>query len=281
MITVKNKSGVHRVPCGKCAFCLVAKRSAWMFRIHHEMRNQDKPGWFLTLTYDEKHVPRVRRPTKEDPEGKVVRLSLRFRDVQLFLKRLRKEKFYAKYICVGEYGPETLRPHYHIIVWTDATVEAMERAWFYGRIHYGRLSMASAMYTLKYIIQPKPPAYEGVERPRAQFSKGLGLAYLGTDWIVGSQMMDYHNPDGGTPNFHSVVDGRKVALPRYYRNKIFSNAQQKFNGSKVKWESIRRRRETMRVLLKRGVSNTKSYIQRLRCEEALTIIKSTKFNQSL
>ena len=41
----------HTVPCGRCAFCLQNRRSQWMFRIHHEMKTQEVPGWFITMTY--------------------------------------------------------------------------------------------------------------------------------------------------------------------------------------------------------------------------------------
>lgn len=264
---VHFEGGKHVVPCGKCAYCLQSKRSAWMFRVHHEMRTNPYRGVFLTLTYDERHVMRV---------GNDGRLSLRFRDVQLFLKRVRKDKFYAKYICVGEYGPETGRPHYHVIIWTNCPDVKLEGYWKMGRIHFGRLSMASAMYTLKYIIQPKPPSYEGVERPRAQFSKGLGLGYLT------SAVYEWHTADENEPIYHSIIDGAKVALPRYYRNKIFTKWQNRCNSDRVKLEVIREKRKEVLALMKKGiVRNVSTYILSLRVENARRIIQKTKFNLQL
>lgn len=229
------------------------------------MRTQQYPGWFLTLTYDEKHVKRVAGG----------RLSLRFRDVQLYLKQIRKAKYYCKYICVGEYGGITKRPHYHLLMWTDCPADELESIWRRGHIYFGKLEMGSAMYTLKYIIQPKPPEYEGVEKPRAQFSRGLGLAYLT------AAVYNWHTEDYENPIFHSYINGQKVALPRYYRSKIFTKYQTRKNGSKVKWDSIRKRRVKMRELIAQGVVNTKVYIQNLRAENARRIIKKTKFNQTL
>lgn len=268
MIVVKTGTGYQSVPCGKCGYCLQNKRSSWMFRIWHEMRLQQLPGWFLTLTYDEKKVRRV-------PFHGKWKLSLRFRDVQLFLKKVRKKGFKCKYVCVGEYGSETHRPHYHILMWTDCDPLMLESIWDFGHIHFGQLTMASAMYTLKYIIQPKPPSYEGVERPRAQFSKGIGLEYL----TIG--VYDYHTSDYENPEMFSYIDGQKVSLPRYYRNKIFTKFQMRKVSSKVKWESVRERRKYMRELIAQGVVNTKLYIQNLRLENARRIIAKTKFNQSL
>ncbi|AZL82934.1 replication initiator protein [Apis mellifera associated microvirus 35] len=265
MIKVTHKGVTHTVPCGKCAFCFSNKRSSWMFRIHHEMRTQLHKGYFLTLTYDEKHVKRT-------AEG---RLSLRFRDVQLWLKVLRKRKYYVKYIIVGEYGSETKRPHYHALIWTDCAPEMLEKLWFRGRIHFGKLTMASAMYTLKYIIQPKQKDENGVERTRAQFSKGLGLAYLDT------AAYNYHTFDYDSPEMFSIIDGKKVALPRYYRQKIFTKYQLTKHAHKAKWDSIRKRRARMRELKMQGISNTKVYMHALRVDHAKRIIENTKYGQSL
>lgn len=272
MLKVRHGENVHVVPCGKCAFCLTNKRSSWMFRIYHEMRTQLVPGWFLTLTYDEKHVKRV-------PDG---RLSLRFRDVQLYLKRIRKDGHYVKYICVGEYGGVTHRPHYHMLLWTDALPSYLQQEWKsskdgtpMGIIHFGRITMSSAMYTLKYIIQPKQRDVDGIERTRAQFSKGLGLGYLT------NSVYNYHTFDYDDPIIFSVIDGRKVALPRYYKNKIFTKFQMRRCSHAAKWESIRKRRKYMRELIAQGVVNTKKYIQDLRVEQGRRIISSTKFNQTL
>lgn len=264
--------GVNVVPCGKCAFCLTNKRSEWIFRIFHEMRTQEYPGWFLGFTYDEKHVRRV-------ADG---RLSLRFYDIQLYLKRLRKANFYVKYVCVGEYGSRTHRPHYHMLLWTSAPVERLQSEWksskdgtILGAIHFGRISLASAMYAMKYIIQPKQRDVDGIERTRAQFSKGIGLGYLS------KAVYDYHTEDYENPVLTSVVDGKQVALPRYYRKKIFTKHQMRKEGEKLKWESIRKKRKYMRELIAQGVVNTKLYIQKLRTTRAQEIIAKTKKSEVL
>lgn len=265
MIKVFHSGIAHQVPCGKCAYCLSNKRSSWMFRVHHEMRVQEKPGYFLTLTYDEKHVKRV-------SDG---RLSLRFRDVQLFFKKLRKQKYYVKYICVGEYGSTTKRPHYHILLWTDCPALEIQGIWKMGTVHFGTLTMESAMYTLKYIIQPKQKDIDGIERTRAQFSKGLGLGYLT------SAMYDYHTHDYDDPVLFSLVDGRKVALPRYYKQKIFTRFQMAIQQSKLKSEKLKQETEKYRALRILGIRLIRPYLKKLRIEQARRIIATTKLNQTL
>lgn len=269
LITVCHNDIEHRVPCGKCAFCLVNRRSQWMFRVFQEMKCQDNPGWFLTLTYDERHVKRA-------VDG---RLSLRFRDVQLFIKKLRKAKWYVKYICVGEYGSKTRRPHYHMLVWTDAPLLQLERLWSdkkgvpLGKIHFGRISMQSAMYTLKYIIQPKQPEGEGIERTRAQFSKGIGLGYLS------GRVYDYHTFDYDEPVFVCMVDGRKVALPKYYKYKIFTKWQMRQERIKLSLERWKKKKELYRDLRLQGIQKIRQYLAGLRREQARRIIEKSKFNE--
>lgn len=269
---VKQPLALRTVPCGQCGFCLQNRRSQWMFRIHHEIRTQEVPGWFLTLTYDEKYVKRTR-------EG---RLSLRFRDVQLYLKQLRKAKYYAKYVCVGEYGSKTDRPHYHMLLWTDCPVEKLENIWFRGRIHFGRITMQSAMYCLKYIIQPKQKDVDGVERTRAQFSKGLGLAFLSIN------QYEYLTSDFDNPEMFSYIDGRKVAIPRYYRTKIYTLTQMFKYGQKAKWDSIRARREKIREVIRKGIvprgtrgQKALSYLNAIRSEQAARLIRGTSKGERL
>lgn len=261
-------SNLVKVPCGKCAFCLTNKRSQWMFRIWHEMKNQSYKGWFLTFTYDEKHVKRT-------VDGK---LSLRFRDVQLFLKQVRKRKYYVKYIIVGEYGGQTKRPHYHGLIWTDCSPEELEKIWDRGRIHIGQLTMASAMYTLKYIIQPKQKVDGDLERTRAQFSKGLGLSYLSTP------VYNWHTADYENPIMHSYIDGKKLPLPRYYRSKIFTKYQQKKLGDEQKARSLKEYRKKEKEWFKLGLrtySQVRARILSVRIDQAAQIVKSVKHNLSL
>lgn len=246
-----------------------------MFRISEEMRTQEHRGYFLTLTYDEKHVRRV------GPEG---RPSLRFRDVQLYLKRIRKAKYYAKYVCVGEYGATTQRPHYHMLLWTDAPTEFLERNWksskdnsIMGHIMFGKLEIASAMYCLKYIIQPKHVWSEDDprEKTRAQFSKGLGLGYLD------QRVYEFHTCIYDDPCFYVIVDGRKVALPLYYKRKIFTKYQMQEEGRKRSLVRHKEERLKVRELRDRGIKKPRKYLLDLRLEECNRILKRTKFNLTL
>lgn len=104
------------IPCGKCVGCRLDYSRQWANRCMLELEYHDE-AWFVTLTYNDEHVP-VHAYGDPDTGEAIDGLSLRKRDLQLFMKRLRKAfpedriRFYA---C-GEYGSTTFRPHYHGIL---------------------------------------------------------------------------------------------------------------------------------------------------------------------
>lgn len=103
------KDGYFKVaiPCRHCIGCHLDYARDWANRLLIELKDM-KHGIFLTLTYDNDHLPLTSDGVP----------TLSKRDLQLFFKRLRKhfsDRRIRYYIC-GEYGPKTLRPHYHAII---------------------------------------------------------------------------------------------------------------------------------------------------------------------
>ena len=79
------------VPCGKCISCRIQKTSEWAIRLMLELPMWNYEASFITLTYDDEHLPKD--------------LSLKPKDLTDFWKRLRKD--YGKpikYFACGEYG---------------------------------------------------------------------------------------------------------------------------------------------------------------------------------
>ena len=101
------------LPCGKCEYRRKQVADQWATRIELEAKEWDDVI-FLTLTYDDDHIP----------YGEIIKgyrsiqsQTVSKRDVQLFIKRLRKAyKKPIKYFLAAEYGGRTKRPHYHAIV---------------------------------------------------------------------------------------------------------------------------------------------------------------------
>lgn len=102
------------MPCRGCLECYQQMRREWTTRAIAESKCHDKM-MFLTLTYSDDKIPIAEFV---DDDGVVLsHPTLKYRDFQLFMKRLRKcfDKPIRFMVC-GEYGSHTFRPHYHAIL---------------------------------------------------------------------------------------------------------------------------------------------------------------------
>lgn len=192
------------VPCGNCAFCGATKRSDWALRLHYEGRRHLVKK-FVTLTYADAHL-----------HWKNGVSQLYKRDVQLWLKRVRRTGAKVRYFAVGEYGSKTYRPHYHVLLFGDVSDDIICDAWPLGHVHIGNVTEASVMYCLGYIVNGKGWQMRTKrERPFAIMSRrpGLGSSYL-TPAMIAWHRSDRRN--------YAMLDGAKRHLPRYYKCKIFS-----------------------------------------------------------
>lgn len=106
------KKGITAFPCGACPECLKKKASRWALRAHYEAQEHGN-NVSVCLTYDS-----YMRDSRGNIIGeRVSDLSVNKRDVQLFIKRVRKKYGKnVKYIASAEYGKRTHRPHYHVIL---------------------------------------------------------------------------------------------------------------------------------------------------------------------
>ena len=211
------ETGYMPFPCGKCPACVRRRVSGWAFRLNKQSE-QSNSAHFVTLTYNDEHI----KKTKNGFE------TLVKKDVQDFFKRLRKlTKQKISYYAVGEYGDTGERPHYHIILF-NANPKIVENAWklndiTLGNVHFGDVGDASVGYTLKYISKDKKiPQFNGDDRQKefALMSKGLGAGYL-------TQNMVKWHTKGNIENkvYLPLKDGKKAAMPRYYKDKLYDKGQ--------------------------------------------------------
>lgn len=107
------------IPCGHCIGCYLDRSRQWADRCMIEASYHEH-NCFLTLTYDDFHLPAAGSLVDED--GVVFSDSpfhpLVKRDLQLFMKSLRKRiaPVKCRFFACGEYGSHTFRPHYHMIL---------------------------------------------------------------------------------------------------------------------------------------------------------------------
>lgn len=214
------------VPCGKCEACLQKRKSEWIFRLTKEFENSES-AYFVTLTYDDDKLP-----TKEIVIDDVVEdiQCVSKRDCQLFLKRLRKaiQPFKIRYYLVSEYGPKTLRPHYHMLLFnfpkelSFKVINYIEDAWNNGFVTVDNVNAARIAYVCSYCMDNSTlPAQFVRNFVLCSRRPGLGSAYLYNDNIV-----RYHI-DNLVGYVTSVCNGKayQTAMPRYYRSKLFNDEQ--------------------------------------------------------
>lgn len=196
---MKDKLGrVFEVPCGHCVNCKKDRSKAWAFRLMCESHEWSS-SIFLTLTYDDLNVPNLGVPSPP------YYASLYPRDLTLFLKRLRKSlgDRRIKYYACGEYGSNTYRPHYHLIIFgLDFTDESIiSEAWSKGFIKIDPVNVMTVNYVAGYVqkkLYGSDVYPDIVVPPFSRMSKGLGLNYFKKNfdkiWNQGITFQGYRLP---------------------------------------------------------------------------------------
>lgn len=199
------------VPCGNCPECARARVNSWLFRLQQEMKITSNP-LFITLTYNEQNVPHTEKGLK----------TLYKKDIQDWLKRLRKQ--YAKtsdkqirYYAVGEYGTRTQRPHYHIIMLNMDRPELIGKTWNMGIDKTLPLLDGGVTYVLKYLHKQRKKKEDWDDR-NPEFS--LMSKKLGLNFVTQSRIR-FHN-QGVEFAYIRSESGHKMSMPKYYKEKIYS-----------------------------------------------------------
>lgn len=168
------------IPCGNCYGCRLDYSKQWADRCIMEL-DEHESAYFLTLTYDDDHLP---FPPFVTNDGEVLPFTflddetgecgymptLRKRDIQLFHKRLREATGQKiRYFTAGEYGDHTHRPHYHSIefgleiddlkpykyengYWLY-TSEKINAIWKNGNVIIGECTWETCAYTARYVMK--------------------------------------------------------------------------------------------------------------------------------
>lgn len=146
------------VPCGRCTDCRLDYSRMWATRCMHEAQLH-RQNCFITLTYDNEHIP--------------ADTSIRKEELRLFWKRWRKQlKKSVRYFACGEYGEQSGRPHYHAIIFgydfadklpysqnQDGTYlymsEQLQKLWGKGFTTVGEVTFQSAAYVARYAMKKR------------------------------------------------------------------------------------------------------------------------------
>lgn len=207
--------------CNHCMPCLVKKQSQITFLCNKELLETYKKGLsasFVTLTYDDKHLPINERGF----------VTLQRSDVQKFIKRMRRNIEYHgknlsfKYIYCGEYGDgthsknglSTRRPHYHLIIFGLSPEQVRfytKKLWRFGLCDIGVLGAGGIRYLCKYMAKSSPSKDVKkfrevccVQNPFFYHSIGIGK-----EWILKNLDNIVHN------EFTFNLNGKKYLFPKY------------------------------------------------------------------
>ncbi len=170
---------------------------------------------FLTITYDDDHIPENQ--------------SLKKSDLQNFFKRLRKWYYpqRLKYYATGEYGEKTHRPHYHAIIFglnpLDLNLyiatynkgkpiwasQEIEKIWPCGNNTVGSVTYQSARYVADYTNKSdKTEDFYPRINPFNTMSQGIGK-----QWAI-------DNEDQIIQDMNIHINGHSVGIPKYYQKKL-------------------------------------------------------------
>lgn len=226
------------VPCGKCVACLKRRARSWVFRLMQEDQ-ESYTSAFVTYTYDQENVPL-------SPNGW---LTLDRKHHSEYMKKLRSQLWRdgyrdpedpekplkLKYYLVGEYGGQFERPHYHAILFNlpefyQVNEHKLEEIWQKGRVQVDQVTGASIAYVCGYVNKQTFFYNYGEDDDRIPefsfMSKGLGLNYLSEEVV--KSLKKRLNP------FLTVENGHKIPLPRYYKEKAFTDEEMTLINEKAK-----------------------------------------------
>lgn len=210
------------VRCGQCIGCRLERARVWAVRCTHEASLYEN-NIFATITYSDDNIPFGNSLDRED--------------LTKFFKRMRKRTKIRLFYC-GEYGDETIRPHYHALIFNCAPPDpelmavregkkvfrsdTLDKLWGLGHInYYDTIEFASAAYVAGYVTKKitgpdaerhytwtDPETGEIYER-QPEFSGQSLKPGIGERWIK-KYLRDVYAKD------EIIVNGQPTRPPRYY-----------------------------------------------------------------
>lgn len=229
---------VQSVPCGQCIGCRVSHAEEWAYRIMCEAVSHGTNTYFLTMTYDDMHVPTTYsvNPRTCTP---MVCYPLVKKDFQDFMKRLRFHYGEGiRFFACGEYGDSSGRCHFHAIllglnisdllylkkchghpVFNSPTIDAL---WGKGFTVIGSVTSESALYCAKYCMKKRTGqdrdkylarcVEEGLEPLPPEFVLMSRRPGLGRTFYEEKRLDLFQNTRLFLPG------GKQVRQPRYFEN---------------------------------------------------------------
>lgn len=253
-ITKKNKGNVPEVKdartlwvpvgCQKCIECRKQKGRSWSVRLQEHIRNPIKKrnAKFVTLTFSNESIAKLIADIEPGLEGYDLDNEIATLAVRRFLERWRKKyKISIQHWLVTELGQPnhiyqgTENLHLHGILFTNEYKhntpgikeqyfkqqhEDIAKIWGYGHVFIGKyVDESSINYTIKYCTKVDIAHKE--YNPKILTSPGIGSEY--TKRL--DAKLNKFNHHGETRETYNTRQNRKMNLPIYWRNKIYTEEE--------------------------------------------------------
>lgn len=227
-LCIDERTKMVPVGCTKCIECRKQKAREWQVRLQEEVRTETN-GKFITLTFSNESIKEIAEDIK-GLEGYELDNEIATKAMRRFLERWRKKhKKSVKHWFITELGHKgTENIHMHGIIWTNETVDEIEKQWKYGWIWKGKENAMGGLenyvtertvnYMMKYVtkIDKRNEEY----KPKILTSPGIGSKY--------TERKDFEKSKykaGETKEYYTTKTGHKIAMPIYWRNKLYTEEE--------------------------------------------------------
>lgn len=196
------------LPCRNCLECTKQRAREWSLRCHFEALKY-KHNYFVTLTYNDKYLPR-NRVYKYDVDNDIYNVSyvptLKKEHCFKFMKHLRTvfKRDYShdgiRFFMCGEYGSSSQRPHYHynlfnlplndLFLFSHSKTgfpiyrsKTLERCWKYGFVTVQPYTIETARYTAQYCCKKLNKEQSCLVGREMEFVNMSRMPAIGSYWF--------------------------------------------------------------------------------------------------
>ncbi|WNK14264.1 MAG: replication initiator protein [Microvirus sp.] len=230
----KNKKNGGQVPpvfdmrqtlvpigCQKCKECRKQKANGWKVRLMEDIKTNTN-GVFVTLTMSDESYAKLMHEVLKDSKPTAYDLdnAIAKKGTRLFLERWRKKyKTSIRHWLITELGHKgTENIHIHGIIWTDNKTE-IAKIWGYGFVYLGKwVNEKTVNYMVKYVNKVDPQHKHYI--PIILTTAGIGNNYTKREEAKSNKYKEEE-----TKETYRLRNGANIAMPNYYRNKIYTERE--------------------------------------------------------
>lgn len=212
--------------CGRCIECKLQKSNSWKIRLWEEIKTQQIRPWFVTLTISNENLVKIQSRINKNIEGYELDNETATEATRIFLEHHRyKTGKSVRHWLITELGHEgTENIHLHGIIWYN-NIEEIRNNWQHGwifprpeNVNNNVVNNKTINYITKYVT--KMDLQHLYYNPKILCSKGIGSNYINKENI------NRHKFKGkDTIVTYKTPTGHEMALPTYYRNKLWTETE--------------------------------------------------------